>query len=163
MGRASGLDGRMGASANDSRWQPAAPPSARIHPVIGASENNALWHGSGDGMRGFASPTLILGILSGVLALMLVVAVKWGQAQAEGRAEAEAQARQWQAVSLECSLSVEKAAKAGQEASRKAAAALAAARQGSIASQTELARLKASMGQKATCQAAVARVREGLK
>ena len=119
------------------------------------------------GAHGFASPLLVLGILAGglalMLALMLVVAVKWGQAQAEGRAEAEAAMRQWQATAMECSDSVEKAAKAGQEANKRAVAALAAARQGSAKAQTELARLKASMGQKATCQAAVARVREGLK
>jgi len=162
MGRASGLDGRMGSPANRSSGQPAAPPSARIHPILGTRENNALWHGSGDGMRGFASPLLVLGILAGVLALMLAVAVKWGQAQAEGRAEAEAQARQWQATAMECSDSVEKAAKAGQEANKRAVAALAAARQGSAKAQTELARLKASMGQKATCQAAVEQVRKGL-
>jgi len=94
---------------------------------------------------------------------MLAVAVKWGQAQAEGRAEAEAAMRQWQATALECSVATEKAAKAGQEATRRAQAALAAARQGSAKAQTELARLKASMGQKATCQAAVETVRKGLK
>ena len=113
--------------------------------------------------NGFASPLLIAGVACAVLAVMLAVAVKWGQSQTEKRAEAEAAMRQWQATAMECSDSVEKAAKAGKEAARRAAAALAKAREGSIASQNELARLKASMGQKATCQAAVEQVRKGLK
>jgi len=113
--------------------------------------------------NGFASPLLVLGILAGVLALMLAVAVKWGQAQAEGRAEAEAQARQWQAVSLECSLATEKAAKAGQDRLAAAQAALRRVQKAGEGDRAQLDRLKASMGQKATCQAAVARVREGLK
>ena len=51
MGGTSGLDGRMGSLANDSSGQPAAPPSARIYPILGTRENNALWHGSGDGVK----------------------------------------------------------------------------------------------------------------
>ena len=113
--------------------------------------------------NGFASPLLIAGVACAVLAVMLAVAVKWGQSQTEKRAEAEAAMRQWQATAMECSDSVEKAAKAAHEAQGRAAKALATARKGSVAAQTELARLKGAMGQKATCQAAVEQVRRGLK
>ena len=113
--------------------------------------------------HGFASPLLVVGILAGVLAVMLAVAVKWAMVQSEAAAEAKTAMESWRQTAADCSDATEKAAKAGQEATRRAAAALAAARQGSVAAQSELARLKTSMGQKATCQAAVARVREGLK
>jgi len=113
--------------------------------------------------NGFISPTLALGVTCVLLFLGIVATSKWAMHQSEARADAEAAMRQWQATAMECSDSVEKAAKAGQEANKRAVAALAAARQGSAKAQSELARLRASMGQKATCQAAVARVREGLK
>jgi len=114
-------------------------------------------------MKGFASPLLVLGILAGVLALMLAVSVKWAMHQSEAASRAKVEMESWRQTAVDCSDATEKAAKAGQEANKRAVAALAAARQGSAKAQSELARLKASMGQKATCQAAVATVRDGLR
>ena len=109
------------------------------------------------------SLTLGLSITIGVLVVVLSAAVWWAKNQTEAAAKAKAEADSWQQTAADCSDGVEKADKAAKKAAKRAQDALAKARQGSIASQTELARLKASMGQKATCQAAVARVREGLK
>jgi len=110
--------------------------------------------------RGFLIPGMAVAIA--ILVVALGIAYKWGISQSEKRAEAEAQARQWQATAMECSDSVERAAKASLEASRRAQEALKKARAGNVASQTELARLRGEMGKKATCGQAVEQVRKGL-
>ena len=107
--------------------------------------------------------TVIMSVVIAVLLVTTAAAGKWAMHQTGVRAEAEASMRQWQETAKACSDSVEQAAKAGQEASRKAAAALKQARIGSAKGQAEIERLRASMGQKGTCEAAVQQVRKGLK
>jgi len=106
-------------------------------------------------------------VAAGVVILGLTVALKVQSSRLETAqtetATAKAAAAQWQATALECSDSVEKASKAASEALQRSKAALAKARQGSVASQTELARLRGQMGKQATCVAAVQQIKQGLK
>ena len=112
--------------------------------------------------NGFASPLLVVGILAGVLAVMLAVAVKWAMVQSENAAEAKVAMESWRQTATDCSDATLDADKKAKKAQARAKLAMEKAQADSAAAQTEVSRLKSSMGQKATCQAAVAKVRDGL-
>jgi len=120
--------------------------------------------------RGFVSlgATGYLAIAAGAGILALGIAVKVQTARldaAQQKALAlEQQVAQWTAAAKACSDSVENAAKAAQDAQKRASAALAVARTGKEASEAEIARLRGSKPVSAECPAgqAASKIREVL-
>ena len=108
------------------------------------------------------SLTLGLSITIGVLVVVLSGAVWWAKNQTEAAAKAKADMESWRQTAADCSDGVEKADKAAKKAQKRAQDALAKAKESGAKAESERKRLEASMGQKATCQAAVEQVRKGL-
>lgn len=116
--------------------------------------------------RGFISLSLMgwAAVAAGVVIVGLSVALKIQSSRLDAAQQKsialEQQVAQWTGIAKACSDATEKLAKAAETAQKRAQAALSKARRGSVATQAEIARLRAANSQ--TCEAAVKTVREGL-
>lgn len=118
-------------------------------------------------MRGFVSLPLAGGLVALAVILGLSLALKVQSARLNAKAaELEACATRYAEALQSIARQNEAVAaleKEAQERAKRAAAALAKAREGQGSLKAEIERLKGAIGKGATCQEAVSSVRKGLK
>lgn len=121
--------------------------------------------------RGFITLPIAGYLLAGSAAVIAVLCVAtWAlgnrlDSERAAHAVTKANLALWERAARDCSNATKKAAEEAEKRTRNAAAALEAARKGVVATQNEIARLKAAKPSGSACPSgeAVAKVREGLR